>query len=175
MKIVAFAASSSRHSINKALASYAGSLLPDAEVKVLDLNDFEMPIFSVDKEATFGVPPAAHEFLAEIASADGLIIGFAEHNGNYAASYKNTFDWASRVEKKVYQNKPILALATSPGPGGARNVLQLAESNLPHFNGRLIGSLSVPSYHQAMQDGELVDAELKQTLQSLVDQLAASI
>ena len=175
MKIVAFAASSSHQSINKVLASYAASLLPGAEIKLLDLNDYEMPIFSVDKEATFGIPPAAHDFIAEIANADGLIIAFAEHNGNYAASYKNTFDWASRVEQKVYQHKPIVALSTSPGPGGARNVLQLAENNLPHFNGRLIGSLSVPSFHQVMQDGELVDAELKQRLQNLVDQLAASI
>jgi len=54
MKIIAFGASSSRQSINKQLATYAASLVAAAEVEVLDLNDFEMPIFSQDKETELG-------------------------------------------------------------------------------------------------------------------------
>ncbi len=48
MKILAFAASSSSASINKKLATYAANLVAQAEVEVLDINNYEMPIFSED-------------------------------------------------------------------------------------------------------------------------------
>ena len=50
------ARSSSKKSINKQLAAYAVSLLDDVEVEVLDLNDYELPLFSEDKEAEIGQP-----------------------------------------------------------------------------------------------------------------------
>lgn len=48
MNIIAFAASSSRKSINKQLVRYASTLLDKAKVEVLDLNDYELPLFSQD-------------------------------------------------------------------------------------------------------------------------------
>ncbi|MEO8255397.1 MAG: NAD(P)H-dependent oxidoreductase, partial [Flavobacterium sp.] len=50
MKITAFGGSNSKHSINKHFATYAASLFENADVEVLDLNDFAMPLFSVDLE-----------------------------------------------------------------------------------------------------------------------------
>ena len=55
-KIIAFGASSSKTSINKQLATYAAKQFKDATVEVLDLNDYEMPIFSTDKEYENGIP-----------------------------------------------------------------------------------------------------------------------
>jgi len=86
MKIIAFGASTSSKSINKALAAYVGSLISNAELEVLDLNDFELPLFSQDVEEKIGQPDNAKAFLAKIASADALIISFAEHNGAYSAA-----------------------------------------------------------------------------------------
>ncbi|MFT6656713.1 MAG: NAD(P)H-dependent FMN reductase, partial [Marinomonas primoryensis] len=106
MKILAFGASSSRQSINKALASYTANLVAGAEITVLDLNDFDMPIFSEDIEKSAGVPVQAQAFVDAIAQTDVIVVSFAEHNGSYSAAYKNIFDWASRIEKAVYQNKP---------------------------------------------------------------------
>jgi Predicted flavoprotein len=91
MKIIAFGASSSRESINKQLATYAVSLLEGADVEVLDLNDYELPLFSVDKEKELGQPQLAKDFLGKIAGADALVISFAEHNGSYSAAFKNPF------------------------------------------------------------------------------------
>ena len=54
MKIIAFGASPSKNSINKKLATYAATLFENAEVEVLDLNDFQMPIFTVDIEPAIG-------------------------------------------------------------------------------------------------------------------------
>lgn len=66
MKIIAFAASSSRNSINKQLVTYAASLYAGAEVEVLDLNQYELPLFSVDKEQELGKPQLAQDFLLKL-------------------------------------------------------------------------------------------------------------
>ena len=49
-KIIAFGASSSKNSINKKLASFVANKIADQEAVILDLNDFEMPIYSEDRQ-----------------------------------------------------------------------------------------------------------------------------
>lgn len=156
MKLLAFAATTSTKSINRQLAAYATSLVDGAEVELLDLNDFEMPIFSQDKEEQLGQPAEAKAFVEKIAAADAIIISFAEHNGSYTAAYKNIFDWASRIDMKVYQNKPVVMLATSPGPGGANTVLTAATTSAPYFAADVKASLSIPSFFDNF------DTDLKQ-------------
>jgi len=146
MKLLAFAASSSSKSINKQLATYAASLVSDATVEILDINDYEMPIFSQDKEEELGQPEAAKAFYAKLGQADAIIISFAEHNGSYTAAYKNLFDWTSRIDMKLFQHKPMLLLATSPGPGGAKTVLSAATGSAPYFAADVRASISVPSF-----------------------------
>ena len=87
-KILAFGASNSRNSINKRLAGYTASLLNDIEMHLLDLNDFEMPIYSIDIEKETGIPETVYRFKSYIDDADGIIISFAEHNGHYTAVFK---------------------------------------------------------------------------------------
>ncbi len=48
MKVLAFGASNSRESINSTLAAYAAGLVNDATVELLDIHDYEMPIYSID-------------------------------------------------------------------------------------------------------------------------------
>ena len=143
MNILALAATTSRQSINARLLSHAADLLaadilPGAKISFLDLNDFGMPIYSVDREAASGIPEAAMRFHAAIGAADALLFAFAEHNGHFTAAYKNLFDWTSRVEKvgamsNLYQGKPMVALGTSPGPGGAQHVLNFVKTTAPYF------------------------------------------
>src|SRR4051812_27461962 len=97
MKIIAFAGSNSTHSINKKLATYATTLFAGAEVEILDLNDYELPLFSVDREEVLGQPQPAQDFLAKLGSADLIVLSLAENNGNYSSAFKNMFDWASRI------------------------------------------------------------------------------
>ncbi|MDA3929817.1 MAG: NAD(P)H-dependent oxidoreductase [Prolixibacteraceae bacterium] len=118
-KIVAFGASNSKKSINKTLANYVANRVPNSEVDLIDLNDFEMPIYSIDRQHEKGIPEEAVRFLSIVKQADGIIISFAEHNGNFTVAFKNIFDWVSRIEKNVWMNKPMILLATSPGVGGA--------------------------------------------------------
>ena len=86
MKVVAFGASTHKTSINKALATYVASLVEGAEVKVLDINDYEMPLYTQDREEELAPLPEAQRFLDDIASADALVISFAEHNGPFSNS-----------------------------------------------------------------------------------------
>ena len=175
MKILAFGATSSRKSINKQLAAYAASLVTEAEVDLLDLNDFEMPLFSQDKEEELGQQQLAKDFLARIEQADALIISFAEHNGSYTVAYKNVFDWASRINTKVFQNKPMIMLATSPGAGGAASVLAAAVNSAKYFDGDVKGSLSVPSFFDNFNadQAKLINTELNDELLRIVSKLKA--
>lgn len=146
MKVLAFAASNSRNSINKALIHYAATRLTGSDVEIIDINDYGMPIYSSDLEEELGIPEAASAFLDKISQADALLISYAEHNGNYTVAYKNLFDWASRKNREVYQGKPITMVATSPGPGGARSVLSLAKDSAHFFAGNVVATLPVPEF-----------------------------
>ncbi len=173
MKILAFAASSSSKSINKQLVSYASRLLANTETELLDINDYELPLFSEDKEAELGQPERAKAFLDKIGRSDAIIITFAEHNGSYTAAYKNLFDWASRIEPKVFQNKPMVMLATSPGPGGASSVLATATSSAPFFDGKVKASLSIPDFYENFdsKQGAIINDKIQAQLQTAINSL----
>ena len=147
-KIIAFGASSSKQSINKQLATFTANQFQNVSVEILDLNDYEMPIFSVDKEKENGIHPLAQDFYAKLGSADLIIISFAEHNGNYSTAFKNILDWTSRINSKTFQEKPMLLLATSPGARGGSSVLDIATKRFPFQGGIVKGSFSLPSFNE---------------------------
>jgi NAD(P)H-dependent FMN reductase len=174
IKVTCFAASSSRNSINKQLVTYVAGLVEGADVEVLDLNDYELPLFSVDREAELGQPKLAQDFRDKIHNSAALIIAFAEHNGCYSAAYKNLYDWASRIEGKVYQDKRIVLLATSPGGRGGKSVLELALAQIPRFGGDIRGSVSMPMFYEnfdsergVVKNSE-IDAEIRAALKHLL-------
>ena len=171
--VIAFAASSSSGSINRQLVVCATGFLRHAEVEILDLNDFELPLFSVDREDELGQPELARKFYGKIGASDGVIISFAEHNGNYSAAYKNLFDWVSRIDPKVYQNRPMVLLATSPGGRGGMGVLDIALNSIPRQGGEVKASLALPNfgdYFDAAR-GEIVDEEVRGKVCDVVNKL----
>lgn len=170
MKIITFAGSNSQNSINKKLAAYATSLFENAETEVLDLNDFTMPLFGVDIEKEIGQHPLAKAFLDKIASADVLVVSLAEHNGNYSAAFKNVLDWCSRINGKVFQEKPMLLMATSPGGRGGASVLEIAKSAFPRFGAILKGTFSLPSFNDNfdLENGKISNVELVNQLKEIV-------
>ncbi len=173
MKVIAFGASTSSTSINKALATYAAGLIDNADVTVLDINDYDVPMFSEDKEKEIGQAAGAKDFLSDLAKADAFVISYAEHNGFYPAAYKNLFDWASRIDREIFKNKPAVYLATSPGPGGAQSVLAAAVGSAQYFGGNVKASLSIANFYDVfdMEKGEITDSEIaaqvKQTVSAL--------
>lgn len=174
MKVLAFAASSSKQSINGALVKYATAKLANAQIEIIDINDYEMPIFSVDREAEVGQHELAKAFYKKIGEADALVIAFAEHNGSYTAAYKNLYDWTSRIDMKVFQGKPAVYLASSPGPGGANGVLSQALSSAPYFGADVVASLSVPKFFDVFDtaSGKLIDDQLDAKLADIMAALS---
>ena len=133
-KILAFAGSSRKDSINKKLVSIAAIAAEKqgAEVTLIDLADFPMPIFDQDIEAEQGMPEKAHDFKQLLIEHDGFLIASPEYNSAFSPLLKNVIDWASRTETEnelpllAYKGKFASIMAASPGAlGGLRGLVFL--------------------------------------------------
>lgn len=181
MKILAFAASNSKASINRQLVVAATNVLrddvlPAAQIEVLDLNDYEMALYSIDRQNADGIPAAAHRFYEKIGACDALIVSYAEHNGSYTAAFKNLFDWTSRIDAKVFQGKRMVAMSASPGARGGATVLAAAVTSAPFFGAQLMASFPVGRFFDVFdaQSGRLTDPALLKTLHESMAALVAS-
>ena len=131
-------------------------------------------MFSEDKEAEVGQPDLAKHFINKIEAADAIIISFAEHNGFYTVAYKNIFDWCSRIKPKLYKDKAMVLLATSPGGRGAKTVLESAINSIPRFGGEIKASFSLPSFYDNFDANKNIishselDTEFKSAVMSLI-------
>lgn len=168
--ILAFAGTNSKASINKQLSIYATELLEDVNVTILDLNDFELPIYSGHYEESHGIPENALSFLNYIKQADGIVISLAENNGAYSAVFKNLFDWMSRAEAKLFFGKPMLLMATSPGGRGGISVLTMAKERFPIHNANIIADFSLPLFETNFSDGKIINEALNKELKHKVEQ-----
>ncbi len=173
--IITLGGSSSRESINKRLAEYAGSLIQNAEVINLDLNDYRIPLYSIDEEKENGFPADLKKLDQQIAESDGIVLSLAEHNGAYTAAFKNAFDWLSRMESKTWRNIPMLLLSTSPGERGGKSVMSMALDRFPRHDGNIVFSMSFPSFNENFNRDEVVNPELKAELNKGVRLLEESI
>lgn len=174
-KIIAFAGSNSNNSINKALATYVASQVSNVEVDVLDLNDFELPLYGIDLENEHGIPDNAHAFLDKIKSSDGIVLSLAEHNGAYSTAFKNIFDWMSRIDGELWSNKPMLLMATSPGGRGGQSVLEIAKRRFPYMGGNVVADFSLPSFGQNFSENGIVDVEIALQLDKAIKKLEIAL
>ncbi len=170
MKLLAFAGSSSTKSINKQLATYAAGLFDAAETEILDLNDYELPLYSIDKEKSMSPPPVAREFLDKMEWADMLVISVAEHNAGLTVAFKNIYDWASRQKKVVFDNKPVLLLSASPGGYGGKNAVEAAKISLPRYGGDIRATFSLPKFNENfdVEAGKISNKELDDALRDII-------
>ena len=166
--VIAFAGSNSKNSINKQFAIYAANLVKDVNITILDLNDFELPLYGIDYEIEHGIPENVKKFLEIIKSTDGIVLSLAEHNGAYSTAFKNVYDWMSRIDGKLWNNKPMLLMATSPGGRGGANVLSIAKGTFPHMGANIIADFSLPSFNQNFSEDGLLDLDLKANLEEVI-------
>jgi NAD(P)H-dependent FMN reductase len=124
----------------------------------------------VDIEAEIGQHKLAQAFLDKIASADVLVVSMAENNGNYSAAFKNIFDWCTRIQKEVFQQKPMLLMATSPGGRGGASVLEIANAAFPRFGTEIKGVFSLPNFNDNfdVQKGQISNPEFDNQLKTIV-------
>lgn len=172
LKILAFGASNSRKSINKQLAAYAAAQFEEATVTLIDLNDFEMPIYGIDREKEAGIPALAYDFKDLIEGHDLLVISMAEHNGSYTVAFKNLMDWVSRIEQKLWAGRPIFMLSTSPGKRGGASVLETARVRAGFMGGVVVATFSLPSFrHNFSTEEGILDAELAAAFQQALEKV----
>ncbi|NQZ45836.1 MAG: NAD(P)H-dependent oxidoreductase [Flavobacteriaceae bacterium] len=175
-KIIAFGASNSRSSINKKFAQYAASQLRGVSVEVMDLSDFELPVYAVDDEKVNGVPSSAVLFAESIKASDGIVISLAEYNGLYTSAFKNLWDWMSRIATpNVWHNKPMFLIGTSPSRRKGSYVMKVSEYLFPLFGAQIIASYHLPSFNHFFDQGEIIDPlahqQFKEALQKFQDHL----
>lgn len=180
MKILAIPATNSAHGINKQLLGYVkgrveGGLVPDAEVELIDINDYEVAIYSPEREEAGGIPDLAQQLFDKIGAADAMIISFAEHNSSYTAAWKNLYDWMSRIETQAYQGTKAVMLAASPGGRAGAGVLGAATAAAPFYGAELLGSLGIGTFYDNFDTdaGVLTNADLVAELEKVLSTLAS--
>jgi chromate reductase, NAD(P)H dehydrogenase (quinone) len=127
IKILALSGSSRHGSLNQKLLDQAvvGARAAGAEVTVVRLSDFDLPIYDADFEAEHGLPKGAMALKALLVTHQGLLIATPEHNGGYTALLKNALDWMSRPNG-FSAGKVAALLSASPGLlGGVKSQLSL--------------------------------------------------
>ena len=101
--------------------------------------------------------------------ADGFIVSLAEHNGSYPAAFKNIFDWLSIRKAKLWNDKPMFLMSSSPGKRGGMTVLQAALDRFPHMGATITGSMSVPVFQLNFRNRKLQDETLLNQLKKEIE------
>jgi len=177
MKLLAIGGSNSKNSINKAFAYFTAHLFERASITKLDISQLDIPMFSIDKETDLGIPKAVIEFANQIDETDLIVLSLAENNGSFNVGLKNLLDWTSRIkERKTFNGKPMLLMATSPGPRGGASVLESAKMLFPYSGAKVIATFSLPDFyknfepHQGLTNEQLLE-DLKTIIKQIVDEI----
>lgn len=177
VKLIAFAGSTREGSFNKKLIRIAaeGAQEAGADVTLIDLKDYSLPLYDGDLEDSQGVPETALKLKEMFAQHHGFLIASPEYNSGYSAVLKNTIDWVSRPASPdepflyAFSGKTAAIMAASPGGlGGLRGLYQLREL-LQNINVTVLAQLqAVGNAMEAFnEDGSLKDPAVQQQIKTL--------
>jgi NAD(P)H-dependent FMN reductase len=151
---------------------------------LVDLAQFEMPLYQAELEARAGIPEAARRLQGLIAGHDALLIASPEYNGSMPPLLVNTLDWCSRTDPQnpsasglgIFADKPAALAGSSPGAlGGLRALIHLRD--LLGYLGMIViaQQIAVPRAHQAFgANGGLVDEALRARLEHVASALVGA-
>ena len=155
-----------------------GARQAGAEVSLIALRDYPLPVYDGDLESASGLPENARRLKALFREHHGLIIASPEYNSSIAGALKNAIDWVSRAESKddvsVIAGKTAILCAASPGAlGGLRGLVHIRA---------ILGNLGVTvlpeqvavgqAYQAFTPEGALVDPKVDQKVRNLGGALA---
>src|SRR3954452_12175189 len=188
-RILAFAGSLRRESYNKKLVHLAARAAREAgaEVTLIDLKDFPLPLFDQDLEAEQGMPENGAKLKRLFIEHDGLLVASPEYNSSITAALKNAIDWASRPAPGepplvAFRGKVAALMSASPGALGGLRGLSHLRSILGNLGVIVLpDQIAVARAHEAFgPDGSLADRkqqagieELGKTLASILMKLRA--
>lgn len=168
-KILAFSGSLRAGSYNQKLVKIAaeGAREAGAEVTVISLSDYPMPLFDEDLEAASGKSDGARELKDLFTRHDALLIASPEYNSMITGVLKNAIDWVSRVDSEgepmlsAIAGKKAAIISASPGGYGGARSLGFLRPFLTNVKVEVLSDeFSLPKAHEAFdEDGKLIDAE----------------
>lgn len=187
-RVLAFAGSTRQASLNKKLVRVAAQAAEraGAQVTLIDLADYPLPIFDEDLEAAQGLPEHAIALKDLFKTHDALLIASPEYNGSITAVLKNTIDWITRPRQdeaplECFKGKVAGLLAASPGTLGGIRALPHVATILRGIGVLVIPTtFALPGAHKAFDDSgdighenhrtqaEAVGATLAQTTARLI-------
>lgn len=183
-KILAFSGSLRAESFNQKLVKIAaeGAREAGAQVTVISLKDFPMPLYDQDLEDASGKPEKAKELKKLFLEHDALLISSPEYNGMISAAMKNALDWVSRADSadepilSAFLGKTAAILSASPGGYGGARSLGFLRPFLENIKVTVIeDQYSLPNAHEAFdQSGGLVDPEISAKVKAIGAALASS-
>jgi NAD(P)H-dependent FMN reductase len=180
-RILAFAGSTRSESFNKKLVPIAAKGARDggAEVTMIDLRDFSLPVFDQDLEAEQGMPENGKKLKQLFIDHDGLLIASPEYNSSITAVLKNAIDWASRPAPGepslvAFRGKVATLMSASPGALGGLRALVHVRSILGNIGVIVLPEqIAVPKANEAFKpDGSLVDPKQQVAIERLGNTLA---
>jgi chromate reductase len=165
-KILAFAGTTRTEAYNKKLIRVAAAAAREAgaEVTLIDLRDYPMPLYDGDLEAREGIPPVAMKFKELMLAHRGLLLSTGEYNSSITGVLKNAIDWASRsapgeAELACFKDKVAGLVSASPGMLGGLRALFHVRQILGNIGVLVIPEqLALSRAHEAFEsDGSLKD------------------
>src|ERR1043166_9326835 len=101
-KILVLAGSIRTGSFNARVAALAAKelALAEADVTLISLAVFPMPLYDGDLEAASGPPQNAYKLKRLMCLQQGVFIASPEYNASITPLLKNALDWVSRVRER---------------------------------------------------------------------------
>ena len=182
-RILAFAGSARRESWNRKVleVAVAGARDEGADVTLVNLGDFPMPIYHADWHAEHGVPAAMLELRGLMMSANGLLIASPEYNTSITPLLKNTIDWLSQSVNGESGNRPFEGkvgglMGASNGAFGTIRALPHVSFILSNLGVLMLPVVAVPGVVKAFDEsGHVPNERTRQLLSGLGARLARTI
>lgn len=158
-KILAFSGSARKASYNQRLVEVAAreAEKAGAEVTLINLGDFPMPIMNEDLEREEGQPEHGTRLKKLMIEHDAFLVACPEYNRSITPLLKNAIDWASRrvgdePPLVAYRGKIAAIISASPGGlGGLRSLMHVREILVN------IGVLVIAEQHAVSRAGSAFD------------------
>ena len=175
-KILAFAGSTRIESFNKKLIKIAATGAKDAgaDVTVIDLRDFQMPIYDGDLEIKDGLPSNAHKLKDLMLAHQGLLVASPEYNSSISGVLKNTIDWVSRqsegeIPLACFKDKIAGLMSASPGGLGGLRGLVHVRAILENIGVLVIpNQIAISKAHEVFNlDGTMKDEKQEQQVKKI--------
>ena len=174
-KILAFSGSNSSKSINQQFVKIVSELVENNEVEIIDIRDYSTIIFSKDEEKNNGIPDVICSLYEKFNSANAFLISVPEYNRSLPSDFKNIIDWITRIEKRIFAEKPCLFLSATTGKRGGREVLFHITKMMPSLGAHIIGTYGLSEFYNSVDNNVLKDEYSSIILKDLVSKLEFSI